>query len=1363
MTLDLSDCVFFGPALPEPFVRFELGPMLTKRGLLANTHGKAFEQDWTALRRQFRPMGTTSGPLRVCNQIIVPLAHRLGFDRPIRQDEMTTRESMEDGGWLMHAPCGARLRAWSFGADTDLDAPHRTGRAYRFSPMRSAQRVLLASGERMALMTDGEELRLLLCDPSRPDSHIIMPLNGSVGWRTQGLAPDSYRLLLATATPPGIAALPELMDAARLSQTRITKDLRLQARHAVEGFLQSVLDHPSNARADSLPAATLWQEGLVLVYRLLFVLKLESTVDPARAFSFASTNLWRNTLSPNRALGPLVRRYLDHGHDTGRMLEDGLRTVFRVFRDGLSCSELSVAPLGGALFGGQATPVLDHLAWGERAVALLLDRLLWTTPKGRPRERVHYGALDVEDLGRVYEALLELEPGVTTEPMTRMRRAKLEVVLPLHRASRYRMTRPASDDHEYRTHLAWVENIPAGRFYLRVGMGRKASGSYYTPHAFVRFLVRETLTPHIARRSPDDDPNPAAILALKVVDPATGSGHFLVEACRFLGEALYAACRLCDEFAAAAEDAAVNAQPDDQASLVIRAAALRKRVADLPDPDGLLLAYLPSRVSERGESGVSQSRALAICRRLVAVHCLYGVDSNRLAIELAKLSLWLESYAEGLPLTFLDHRLVHGDSIGGAFFASLAALPVGGGQLDPLLAGDVSKRLGDGLRIALGEVRALQATVGADAADLLMKTAAKRRLDAALEPLRLLARAWSGAVMLDTREADDEWLALARAVAAMGTWPCTLTTRQVTLLATGSQTLPWDLTFPEVFWPNGSDAARGGFDAMLSNPPWDIIQPNTADFLAAIDLRILDAATRQDAQVIERQLLANPVTAAAFSDYQDAFIYQHRLIAKLYQRQKFADDGATMGGKLDSYRVFAERMVELTGQQGAIGMLVPSAFHANEGATGIRQLYLEQTRIDYCLSFENRRKLFDIHGRLKFALVVAWKPGPTARLRCGFYLTEFAELDDPSRLMEYDRDFIIASGGAHATLLELRSPADLQLARRMFVQRQRFGTWAEDRGVFLSRELHMTDDASRFTLAVNVLRSNQRDMAPGATDELRRNGYLVLHEGKTIHQYNDQWDAPPRYLVALRELTNKPQAVNNSRHYRAACREIARSTDERTAIAAILPPGVLCSHTISVERKPSGRPNAAGLSAVSVMNSFPFDWMLRQRAAAHVSLYILADLPSPQLAPEADRFLVHGALRLCSNHRGFLPLWREQLGNAAPPDPWPAVAHADDRWRLRAAMDAVVAHAYGLDRADYQRILDSFSHKSYPAAPPLCLAAFDEIASTGLAAFCRDHDPHSDIPLVTAIAQPAISLPESSGVRRDLMAVAARRTGSDRA
>jgi hypothetical protein len=139
-----------------------------------------------------------------------------------------------------------------------------------------------------------------------------------------------------------------------------------------------------------------------------------SATNPACAFSFASTNLWRGALSPNRALGPLVRRLLDHGHDTGHMLEDGLRTVFRAFRDGLSCSELSVTPLGGALFGAEATPLLERLAWGERAVALLQldDHRGELAPRLRQRlnaivERQH--AIAAVPLGCIHRDVAGLE------------------------------------------------------------------------------------------------------------------------------------------------------------------------------------------------------------------------------------------------------------------------------------------------------------------------------------------------------------------------------------------------------------------------------------------------------------------------------------------------------------------------------------------------------------------------------------------------------------------------------------------------------------------------------------------------------------------------------------------------------------------------------------------------------------------------------------------------------------------------------------------------------------------------------------------------------------------------------------------
>lgn len=144
-------------------------------------------------------------------------------------------------------------------------------------------------------------------------------------------------------------------------------------------------------------------------------------------------------------------------------------------------------------------------------------------------------------------------------------------------------------------------------------------------------------------------------------------------------------------------------------------------------------------------------------------------------------------------------------------------------------------------------------------------------------------------------------------------------------------------------------------------------------------------------------------------------------------------------------------------------------------------------------------------------------------------------------------------------------------------------------------------------------------------------------------------------------------------------------------------------------------------------------------------LFFLLATPTPNLPSRTTRFLAHCALRLSCNHAGYAPLWREQVGGAwreerAPFD-WPALAGDDARWRVRAAIDAVVADAYGLSREQYAHVLSTFSHKSYPQAPALCLAAYDELEQIGLEAFARRHDPYWDIPLNEALPRPVIELP----------------------
>ncbi|MEW6137143.1 MAG: N-6 DNA methylase [Thermodesulfobacteriota bacterium] len=1416
MALDLTDCQFHGPALPEPFVKFELGKELSKLKLLPKATGdedRQLREAWNSYRRNLRALAG-GGPLRVRNQVIDPIARLIGYAGTESAPDVQTREDLEAGGaFLVSEDSTKRLRVWTTSFNEDLYAPAKRGRAYRFSHLRIAQRVLLATGERLGLLTNGVQLVILISDPARPDSTVTIPLDG--GWKRSRDIPDSFKFLLAIASPRGVEAVPDLVEKARLQQTRVTKELRVQARQAIEHFVQEVMDHPANAEffashtdRDAL-AKALWREGLVLVYRLLFILKLESSNDPARSFTFASTSLWRNTFSPSITLARYARDVLERGTETGRLLEDGLRGLFRMFEDGVECTELVVKPLGGALFGADSSPTLSKLAWGERAVARLFDQLLWT-PKRRgsdARERVHYGPLDVEDLGRVYEALLELEPGITSESMCRLRRQKLEVVVPTAQGEKYRATGGTQSDNSddadgddaesdeddapttgKKTKVQWIEEIPPNRFYLRVGLGRKASGSYYTPHSFVRFLVQETLGPQVADRSPQEDPKPSEILKLKVLDPAMGSGHFLVEACRFLGDKLYEACRLCDEKASDAERKAEKLKGSAKDEALAHAQEWRQRILDLPDPTAELPKYLPSRSPEREESGYSQKKAEALCRRLVATHCLYGVDKNPLAVELAKLSLWLESHAEGMPLTFLDHRLVVGDSLTGPFWDKLIFYP--GKPQEPIenlfqgepvqqklfhrnLLTNFTKALGRAIR----NVRDLEANVGITLAEIEDKKRLKAEMDRALLPFRVAATAWSGGVMLGPEKCDDESYAeMLQVIAQTGDLPQRIesdrlrdaiskgfglpeipTERDVLYKLIGSNgfvsALPYDLTFPEVFYPNGIPHGKRGFDAVLGNPPWDTIRKNEDHFFGMYDFAFLDPPTKREKSAIKQRLVQNPVIFREYTDLVENLLQRDRINDELFTTHKFKVKGQLAGrGTYDDYMLFAERATQVVSNNGLIGYVLPSAFHANEGATGTRHLYLEQLGLHCCYSFENRRKLFEIDSRFKFALVVASYAQAGRPFSGAFYLHDDEWLfrkDKDRQPLLYNLDFVRRTGGDYLSLLELRDERDLQTAETCYANGELFGKLCERLNIRLSQEINMTYDSWRFTPTSQVLPRGEDPRAPDVAARLLEMGYLVLHEGKTFRDYDDHWEDRPRYLIAIGIIQDKPHWVESARHFRLAFRDIAQSTNERTAIFSIIPAGCIAGNKAPIEPEAGQRSNASSLSIIGITNSFPFDWSLRLRVAATVNLFILNSVAVPSIDRESS-FLSHSALRLTCNHAGYEPLWHEQVGDTwresnKEPFTWPVLAGDDERWEVRAAIDAVVADAYGLDRSQYEHILSTFSHRSYPKAPHLCLDKFDELDATGLEAFTRKYDPYWDIPLNENLPQPVIDLPVSEG------------------
>jgi hypothetical protein len=1412
-----------GPALPEPFVRFELERALARLKLLPDSTGLGGQKigdEWKVLQRKLRDISANSGPLAISNKVLDPLTARLGYATLHDAQEVQTREGLESGGVFMKAAAtGAdmpppQIRCWTTDFDADLDAPTRRGHAYRYSPTRIAQRVLLASGERLGLLTNGTQLRLLICDPARPDSFLEFDLTA---WASSRELPDSYLLLLALASPAGARALPEIAEEARLKQNKVTKELRHQARLAVEEFVQSIIDNDANrerlaaASDKSSLAKQLWHEGLVVVYRLLFILKCETTSDPSRVFRFASSTLWRNTYSPSTALARVVRMVLDDGAQSGRFLEDGLRVLFSMFEKGVDHPGLTVRPLGGALFGAQSAPLLAELKWGEQAVAHLLDRLLWTSPKrgAASRERVHYGPLDVEDLGRVYEALLELEPGISTEPMCRLRRQKLEVVVPAAQGEKYKpATVPAAaisdeapdadgDDDAVdadigeddapakgkKTKVEWIEDIAPGRFYLRVGLGRKASGSYYTPHSFVRFLVQETLGPQCAERSPQDDPKPGEILKLKVLDPACGSGHFLVEACRFLAGKLYEAARLCDEQASDLE-AKAEAESDAAAKqkTTERAAELRRRLKDLPDADDELLSYLPGRAPEGGVTGFSQAKAEGICRRLVAVHCIYGVDMNPLAVELAKLALWIESHAEGFPLTFLDHRIVLGNSLTGPFWDKLILAPGTQRPINDLFRQNLDRLFTQRLSDALSLVRDLETGVGVDVDELRKKQAIKDELDRKLMPFRILAAAWTGGVMLGTGVApgeprcdDDAYAALLKTIGGTGGLPKTIDDtnllamigrglglpydtavppdRDTVLASLASQkvaaALPYELVFPEVFHPTGIPHGRHGFDAILGNPPWDRIEVSEEEFWCRYDLSILEVDDKQRrAPVIQAIMERSPEAASAWRDELKALEERFRILDSTYAWQSVEVSGRSTTGRPDLYRLFAERAFVALRGAGRVGFVLPAPFHSLEGATGVRRLYIEHMTLHCCFSFENRRKLFEIDSRFKFAAVVAERGGPTTAFDCAFYLQDEQWLfgaDRTSAAMVYTTEYLKQISPGYLAMPECRSQSDADLLGAIHSPgTQNVGEWLEgcNADFAFGVELHRNPEFNK-----SLWRASFGDELQ-VSDRLDNSDLVPVFEGKAFGSLTIRGEYPVVSASPVGIALKKDKWRPSLAYYRLAFREVAASTNERTLIAAVLPPGSMCNHTAGIEVQPQLRSQGRMLWLAAVLNAVLPDWQVRQKANTHVSAFIFRSTRLPA-ADHAAAFLAHCALRLSSVSGAYAQLWHEQLGETwreagKQVFTWPVLATDDERWAMRAAIDAVVADAYGLSREQYAHVLSTFSHKSYPKAPQLCLAAFDELNAIGAGAFCKKHDPYWDIPLNENLPKPVIDLPMPS-------------------
>ena len=754
---------------------------------------------------------------------------------PIRPDYAVAERDPPDGG----PPWQLLVQVLDAGCDLDRGrGADRSGAgAGRFdeAPHGRMERLLRGAGAPAGLLCNGRTLRL-----------VSAPRGESSGWidfHTADLLPTAGRPLCAALRlllgEQRLLALPRrqrlaaLLADSRAWQNAVSERLAEQVLHALYELrrgLQAAHDATGGALLREVLADdpdAVYRALLTVVLRLVFLLYAEERdllpADETFRAHYALTGLYER-LRADAALHPdtMDQRF-------GAWAQ--LLALFRMVHDGARADGMRLPPRRGALFDPDRHRFLEGRPEGgarqiheriepplvsDGAVHRVLEKLVVLGG-----ERISYRALDVEHIGSVYETMMGFRLETAAGPSAAIRAAKqhgapatvnLEALLreePARRAAwlRDRTDRKLTDRVQRAVReaasvdalhaaldpvvdrRATPDLVPAGALALQPSAERRRSGSHYTPPALTEPIVRTALEPVSASaRAPDAGehaspvvgtalepvlsrlrdargrpPRPERILDLKICDPAMGSGAFLVQACRQLGDALVESWR--------AHDAA----PDDVP----------------PDEDELVFA-----------------------RRLVAQRCLYGVDRNPVAVDLAKLSLWLVTLARDHPLTFLDHALRHGDSLVGLTRKQIEAFHWKGGARQ-FQAGFETMRV----RERLAQIAALRERIrdaGEEVPDeqrRLWWRDARDALAAAAVFGDLTLAAFFEAAKPKEREALRRRLADAVVrgeTARYGSW--------LAELRDGAPPLApfhWEIEFPEVF-----ERENPGFDAVVGNPPF---------------------------------------------------------------------------------------------------------------------------------------------------------------------------------------------------------------------------------------------------------------------------------------------------------------------------------------------------------------------------------------------------------------------------------------------------------------------------------------------------------------------------------------------------------------
>jgi len=1026
---------------------------------------------------------------------------------------------------------------------------------------------------------------------------------------------------------PGTPATECILEHWRADGAKEGLTARDRLRDGVEAALLALgngfLAHPENTTLRNrvtngeLPLTDFFGQLLRLVYRLIFLLVAEDRglLHPPDS-SPSAAKLYAEGYSVSALRERAIRRTAwDQHFDRW----EGLLISFAGLATGQP--KLALPPLGG-LFEDTVIPDLERGRLANRALLEAVYRLAWLK-EDASLVPVNWRDMETEELGSVYESLLELTPILVDQGRG--------------------LTFAEGDETK--------------------GNQRKTTGSYYTPDSLVQTLLDSALDPVLDRVESESNDKVQGLLSVTVIDPACGSGHFLLAAAR--------------------------------------------RIA--------------ARVARARTGGVASAQDYRQALRDVVRSCIHGVDRNPMAVELTRVALWIETVEPGKPLGLLDASILCGDSLLGVFdlevlregIPDAAYKPLSGDDKDAAKYFDrrnkTERDAGQGtfdftggrsslpaappLAASLRAVRTLPEDSTSDIAEK------KRRLAAAKSERerwnwRVAADLYIAAFLLAKKDVprepgatlvpttDHVWRTLSGGQAY---GPLVGAAREV---ADKARVFHWPLEFPDVM-------SAGGFDVVLGNPPWERIKLQEQEFFAAREPEIALAPTAD-----ARGKMIAELKKAPEGTRQRHLFNEFELAKRTAEASSiFAREGGrfplTGRGDVNTYALSGELFASVVNKFGRAGVIIPTGIATDATTAPYFEFLLRERRLISLHDFQTGMGYFDRigHARFKFSLLTTGGPGVgPVDIPFSFFSRTIADFNDKTRHFVLRADDIAQMNPNTRTAPIFRTRYDAELTAKIYSHVPVFfDDAAGDEGnpwrVSFMAMFHMANDSGLFRTTPEV-------------------NCVPLLEAKMIHHFDHRWctyeagdtraltsqeranptfEPRPRYWVPESNVAERLAVKNWDRQWLIGWRDITNATNERTVIATIAPR--LASGDTVLLMFPGVADRRLTACLVAGLCSLVLDYVARQKVGGmhlkYVAMKQLPILPPARFSEDSILWITQRVVELIFCGSAMQP-WARDLGYEGPPFPW----SEDRRALLRAELDAWYAHSYGLTRDELRYILD---------------------------------------------------------------------------